>query len=121
MLSKVISGEIGINLLNSFDNDIIHLSELINKYYVFNNKDLSSFYSFFKEIKGDTDEWTILAYETNINDWNAYRKGAADEYLKTHKIYSAAEIIEGFVNKVSIKEEDIINVFRYDIWVINIK
>ena len=104
--------KIGIDVLHSDFKDIKELSKCIEHAYIDyindyeNEKTLEEYYLVIYDDEMDTP-WQILVYEPSNKNFNAYRGESYDDYMKNHKMMTAAEILNYPTNQIDINEKDI--------------
>ena len=111
-VESFMNNEIGLDVKNSNDQDVLELSRIIDENYdgIINHDvyDDMNLYEYWKECF--TENWNVCIFETRISQFNAYRDDSYERYRKCHNIMTAGEILSSNnFEQCKIEEDELID------------
>ena len=98
-IEKFLNGEVGIDLKNSTEDDIIKMSALIDFEFPDviqidegDREEERTVFGYWREV--NDGEWEIMVYETDEHHLNAYRNETADNFREEFDVFVAREFVE---------------------------
>ena len=108
IIDQMFNCEIGVDIVNRNYDDIQKLSDYVSPYI----KDKLNNQTLVEYAKSCSNHWEILIFDTDWRDFNAYTGSLAEDFRRTHPVYTAGEILKMMEVSNNISEEDISKIFE---------